>query len=277
MDLPAPFGKYELLERIATGGMAEVYLARSFGIEGFEKQLVVKRIRPELGRVGPMYYIAMEHLHGRDLTRLVKTLRADGLKLPLQVACWVVAEVCRGLAHAHGRTGHEGELLGLVHQDVSPHNILVTFAGDVKLVDFGIARLVNTAEGHKKKEDPEQAGRPGGGKYAYMSPEQAYGRAVDHRTDVFSAGIVLWELIVGHRLFRDADPSEKLRKVREAEIIHPRDEGVEIDDALWTILKRASPAIRTSATRARACSRKTCARGCSKTAITWAERTWPSG
>lgn len=269
MDLPAPFGKYELLERIATGGMAEVYLARSFGVAGFEKRLVIKRIRAELaddprfvqmfineakigvhlnhpnvvqvyelGRVGPAYYIAMEHLHGRDLTRLVKTLRADELRLPLPVCCWIVAEVCRGLAYAHGRTGTGGHLLGLVHQDVSPHNVLVTFEGDIKLVDFGIARLVNTVEA-RRNQDEEGRQRPGGGKYAYMSPEQATGEDLDHRTDVFSAGIVLWELIVGHRLFQDKDPVEKLRRVREAVIPDPRDEGIEIDDALWGILLKA--------------------------------------
>lgn len=272
MHLPAPFGKYELLERIATGGMAELYLARSFGVAGFEKHLVIKRIRPELaddprfvqmfineakigvhlnhpnvvqvyelGRVGRHYYIAMEHLHGRDLTRLVKTLRAVERRLPLPLAVAVVAEVCRGLAYAHGRTDKQGRLLGLVHQDVSPHNVLVTFTGEVKLVDFGIARLIHTAEG--QAAHPEGR-RPGGGKYAYMSPEQALGLPVDHRTDVFSAGIVLWELIVGHRLYQHDDPAEKLRLVQQAVIPHPGDEGVDIDDALWAILSRALTADR---------------------------------
>ena len=266
MKLPAPFGKYELLERIATGGMAEIYLARSFGLAGFEKRLVIKRIRPELaedprfvkmfineakigvhlnhpnvvqvyelGRVSANYYIAMEHLHGRDLTRLVKTLRAAEARLPLPVAVNIVAEACRGLAYAHGRTDASGNLLGLVHQDVSPHNILVTFAGEVKLVDFGIARLMNTTVGSEKSGTD----RPGGGKYAYMSPQQALGQPVDHRTDVYSTGIVLWELIVGHRLFKDPDPAEKLRRVQEAIIPDPREFGAEIDDALWVILQKA--------------------------------------
>ncbi|NCG21050.1 MAG: protein kinase [Rhodobacterales bacterium] len=268
MDLPAPFGKYELIKRIATGGMAEVYLARSFGVAGFEKRLVIKRIRPEsaddprfvkmfineakigvhlnhpnvvqvyeLGRVGPMYYIAMEHLHGQDLTRLVKTLRAEERRLPIPVACYVVAEICRGLAYAHGRQGTNGSLLGLVHQDVSPHNILVTYEGAVKLVDFGIARLMNTAEADNRTGNSK--GRPGGGKYAYMSPEQAIGGVVDHRTDVFSAGIVLWELLVGHRLFRHQDPSKKLALVQDAVIPDPADEGIELDPELWAIIQKA--------------------------------------
>jgi eukaryotic-like serine/threonine-protein kinase len=249
--------------------MAEVYLARSFGVAGFEKHLVIKRIRPEfadnprfvsmfineakigvhlnhpnvvqvyeLGRVEGSHYIAMEHLHGRDLTRLVKTLRAVGERLPLPIAVWVVAEVCRGLAYAHMRADSKGQLLGLVHRDVSPHNMLVTFAGEIKLVDFGIARLMHTAAGQSAAEGPARPG-PGGGKYAYMSPEQAVGKEIDHRTDIFSAGIVLWELIVGHRLYQHPDPAEKLRRVQEAVIPHPSAEGVEIDDSLWEILTTA--------------------------------------
>lgn len=283
VQLPATFGKYELLERIATGGMAEVYLARSFGVAGFEKRLVIKRIRPELardphhvslfineakigvylnhenvvqvydlGRVGRDWFIAMEHLQGRDLNKLVKALRAEDRRLPVHVAVHVVAEVCRGLAYAHGLTDAEGQPLGLVHRDVSPHNILLTYSGGVKLVDFGIARLVGTgsvpavpgtedeveqAAGDDASDAPPR--RPAGGKYAYMSPEQARGEPVDHRTDVFSAGIVLWELLVGHRLFQHADPAEKLRLVQDAIVPAPEDEGIELDDALHGILFKA--------------------------------------
>ncbi len=266
MQLPAPFGKFELLDRIATGGMAEVFLARSFGLAGFEKRCVVKRLRPELaddprfvqmfineaklgvnlnhpnivqvyelGRVGSAHYMAMEHLHGRDLTRILRRLRAMAEHVAPPVAVTILAEVCRGLAYAHARTTDDGTPLGLVHRDVSPHNVLVTFAGEVKLVDFGIARLVNTAAG-EGQEDAKPG--PGGGKYAYMSPEQARGDAIDHRSDLFSAGIVLWEMLVGQRLFHDADPEVKLDRVRRAEIPHPRERGVEIDDDLWGILSR---------------------------------------
>ncbi len=265
MPLPAPFGKYELLERIATGGMAEVYLARSSGVAGFQKRLVIKRLRPELeedprfvqmfvnearigvhlnhpnivsvyelGRVGNAHFMAMEHLHGRDLTRVVKALRAHGERIGIPVVVAIVAEVCRGLAYAHSRTAADGTPLGLVHRDISPHNLLVTFAGEVKLVDFGIARLKNAAT----SDEPAKPG-PGGGKYAYMSPEQAEGGELDHRSDIFSAGIVLWELIVGERLYQDPDPAEKLRRVREAAVEDPRDRGAPIDDALWEILQRA--------------------------------------
>ncbi|MEQ1567624.1 MAG: protein kinase [Myxococcota bacterium] len=270
MQLPAPFGKYELLERIATGGMAEVYLARSFGVAGFEKRLVIKRLRPELaedprfvqmfiaeakigvhlnhpnivqvyelGKVGTAHYIAMEHIHGRDLTRLVKLLRASDAQVPLPLAVAITAEVCRGLAYAHGRTDADGRPLGLVHRDVSPHNVLVTFAGEVKLVDFGIARLV-ASEGAVDAGSRKPG--PGGGKYAYMSPEQASGSSIDHRSDLFSAGILLWELVAGRRMYQDSDPEEKLRRVREAEVPRlpsaPLDSSG-IDEGLHAILARA--------------------------------------
>ncbi len=265
LDLPVAFGKYELLERIATGGMAEIYLARSFGVAGFERRLVIKRIREEhaqdprfvsmfiheakigvhlnhsnivqvydLGKEGPSWYIAMEHIHGRDLNKLVKALRAEQQRLPLAVAVAIVAEVCRGLAYAHGNTT-EGAT-SLVHRDVSPHNVVVTYTGEVKIVDFGIARLINTQAGN---EAGLGDGRPGGGKYAYMSPEQANGEEVDHRTDIFSAGIVLWELIVGHRLFQDPDPAAKLARVRAAVVPDPAEEGIVLDDELRSILRRA--------------------------------------
>ena len=263
MDLPAAFGKYQLLERIATGGMAEVFLARSFGVEGFEKRLVIKRILPqlarsphfvqmfireakisallshpnivsvyELGRVGEDHYIAMELIQGRDLTRTVRRRRAMGLSLPLPVAVFVTAGLARGLSYAHSRLDAHGNAAPIVHRDVSPHNVLLGFQGEVKLVDFGIARMINEL-------DPEPTGQPGGGKFAYMSPEQARGERIDHRSDIFSCGIVLYELLVNHRLFQDPDPQEKLRQVREAVVPDPRLEVPSIPTRLWEILQVA--------------------------------------
>ncbi len=263
MDLPAPFGKYQLLERVATGGMAEVFLARSFGVEGFEKRLVIKRILPqlahsqhfvqmfireakisallshpnivsvyELGKVGQDHYIAMELIHGRDLTRSVRRRRAMGLALPLPVAVYVTAGLARGLAYAHSRVDAEGNPAPIVHRDVSPHNVLLSFQGEVKLADFGIARMLNELE-------REPTGQPGGGKFAYMSPEQARGERIDQRSDIFSCGIVLYELLVNHRLFQDPDPQEKLRQVREAIVPDPREEVPAIPDRLWDILQVA--------------------------------------
>ena len=259
MDTPSRFGKYELMRRLAKGGMAEIFLARSFGVEGFERHLVIKRILPqlasspqfvglfikeakisaslshpnivqiyELGRVGTDHYIAMEYIHGRDLTRINKSMRAEGGQMPVPLAVFVVASILRGLAHAHTRTDAKGRTLNLIHRDVSPHNVMIGFQGEVKLFDFGIARLVGDS-------DPVE-GMPGGGKYAYMSPEQASGLPMDHRSDLYSAGVVLYELLVGHRLFQDPDPSEKLRKVRAAEVPDPRLENKDIPDDLWEIL-----------------------------------------
>jgi len=262
MELPAQFGKYELLDRLATGGMAELYLARSFGIEGFEKRLVIKRILPslassdhfvglfvqeakicsllshpnvvhvfDLGRVEEDHYIAMEHIHGRDLTRTVRKLRAHGRKLPLHFAVLIVACMARGLAYAHSRKGPDGKPLGIVHRDISPHNVMLSFEGEVKVLDFGIARMEGTVTGGAE-------GQPGGGKFAYMSPEQAAGLAIDNRTDIFACGIVLYELLVNHRLFQHPDPEEKLRRVVEAEVPDPRVEVPEISEQLWAILQK---------------------------------------
>ncbi|MCB9793249.1 MAG: protein kinase [Alphaproteobacteria bacterium] len=250
--------------------MAEVFLARSFGVEGFEKRVVIKRILPALsrsphfvsmfireakisamlshpnvvqvfalGREGDDYYIAMEHIHGRDLTRLVRRLRSQGRSVPMELAVYIAAGIARGLAYAHSRSGPGGETLHIVHRDVSPHNVLLSFQGEVKLVDFGIARLVG--------DDDDDDDGPGGGKFAYMSPEQAKGEPIDRRSDIFSCGIVLYELLVNHRLFQDPDPAEKLRKVKEALIPDPRQEVPGLPDRLWEILQRAlarSPADR---------------------------------
>ncbi len=263
MDLPAQIGRYQILDRIAQGGMADVFLARTFGIEGFEKRLVIKRIRPplarsprlvamfineariavslnhpnivqvyELNRADDDWFIAMEHIHGRDLTRIRRTFEAQGRRMPLPLAVFAVATALRGLAYAHGLRDQDGRPLGIVHGDISPHNVVVSFTGEVKVVDFGIARLAGKGAG-------EEVDRPGGGKFAYMSPEQVRGEPLDQRSDIYSAGIVLYELLVGHRLFQHTDPEEKLRRVREAIIPDPRDENPDVPDDLWCILQRA--------------------------------------
>src|SRR4029078_402726 len=187
MDLPSRFGKYELLDRIATGGMAEVFLARSFGAAGFEKRLCINGILPDLaqspkfvsmfireakisaslshpnivqvfdfGKVGPDHYIAMEHMFGRDLTRLNKALRAHGRLMPLPLALYIVSSLLRGLGYAHARQAPDGSRLDLVHRDVSPLNVMVSFQGEVKLFDWGIARLIG------QSGDQKAPGQPGG-------------------------------------------------------------------------------------------------------------------
>lgn len=268
MQLPAPFGKYELLELIGTGGMADVFLARTFGVAGFEKRLVIKRIKEEhagdprfvslfiheakigvhlnhpniialyeLGKVADSWYIAMEHLHGRDLNKVARALRTGRRRMDPPDAVRIIAEVCRGLAFAHGGGGEAG--VGLVHRDVSPHNIFVTFNGEVKLVDFGIARLLEGGDARQRDDLLDAAVVPGAGKYAYMSPEQAGGQVVGPRSDLFSAAVVLWELLAGEKLHGGSEREDKLRRVREADIPDPRTRGADIDDVLWATLKKA--------------------------------------
>ncbi len=265
--LPATFGDYQLTELIAVGGMAEVFLARRLGADGFEKRLVIKKIAPalaknprfvqmfvheaklsvalnhpnivqvfDLGRVGSDPYMAMEYIHGRDLTQTLRVIRRNGEQLEVGLAVFVAGKVLRGLGYAHARTSPDGRPLNIVHRDVSPHNVVVSFEGDVKLVDFGIARLVGES---LSETDPAQAGRPGGGKFAYMSPEQAQGKPVDRRSDLFSLAVVLYEMLAGKRLFANDDPDEKLRQVIECLVPDVRPLHPGVPEELWVILQKA--------------------------------------
>jgi serine/threonine-protein kinase len=217
------FGKYTLLEPLASGGMADVFRAETAGAAGVTKEVALKLVRGEHGAddefvrmfiqearlasrlthanvvqvfefdaVDGRYYIAMELVRGRNLARVMERCREQGVRLGLPRAVHLTVEAARGLAYAHRLAGTDGRPLGLVHRDVSPHNLLVSFEGEVKIADFGIARAMGraglTAPGTIK------------GKLAYMAPEQARGEAVDARADVFSLGIVLWELCTGRRL-----------------------------------------------------------------------------
>ncbi|MCP4870557.1 MAG: protein kinase [Proteobacteria bacterium] len=259
---PIRFGKYQLIEKIATGGMAEVYKAKSYGVAGFERLLVIKKILPHLSRnpefvrmfineakiavslnhanvvqvydlgvVDKDYYMAMEFIHGHDLMRVIKLGRKTRRFLPIPTGVHIISEVARGLDYAHTLCDPGGRPLNVVHQDVSPHNILISYEGDVKLVDFGIARVGEVAE--------EEAGKMAGGKFAYMAPEQALGHGVDSRSDIFAAGIILYELITGQRLYAGKDRKEKMRMVRGAEIPPPRAVNPEIPGRLEEILLKA--------------------------------------
>jgi serine/threonine protein kinase len=229
-DISAPvvtgrrLGKYEILRHIATGGMAEIHLARATGIEGFEKLCVIKQILPNLaenrefvdmfldearlaatlhhsnvvqvydiGSVAGVFFFSMEFLHGEDVSRINKAVVARGEKFPLDHAMSIAIGACAGLHYAHEKTGMDGRALNIVHRDVSPANVFVTFDGGIKLLDFGIAkaslRQTQTRVGTLK------------GKIRYMSPEQCRGAEIDRRSDVFSLCIMLWELTTGARLF----------------------------------------------------------------------------
>ena len=254
------FGKYSMLEKIATGGMAEVWRARIHGMAGFEKTLVVKRILDhlgkddefvrlfideariavsllhanivqvfELGEVDGAYYIAMEYMHGLDLSRLASRGKRIG-PFPIPLACLIVGEVLKALDFAHNRLSENGESLNIVHCDISPQNILVSFAGEVKLTDFGISRA-----GFQTKSQQAVVR----GQYAYMSPEQVGGRPLDGRSDLFSLAIVLFELVTGRRLFKAKTREETLARVRRAEVPSPKGYRAEVSDGLEKFLLKA--------------------------------------
>ena len=237
------FGRYRLVELLASGGMADVWRAEVSGAAGVVREVALKLVRGEheassdfvkmfveearlasrlthanivqvhdFDEVGGRYYIAMELVRGHHLGRVVERARERGLPLGLPRAVNIVAEVAKGLAHAH-RASEGGRPLGIVHRDVSPHNVLVSFEGEVKLADFGIAR----AAGQVGLTEPGTVK----GKLAYMPPEQALGGAVDARADLYALGVVLWELCAGRRLFARDTEAATWAAVTSAEPVSP--------------------------------------------------------
>jgi serine/threonine-protein kinase len=272
-DAPSRFGKYTLLRRIAQGGMAEIFLAHQRGTDAkFEKLLVIKRILPELekepmfvemmlheariavqlahpsllqvfdtGKIEERTFIAMEHVHGADIRAIVRQMKKkDVLAFPLEHALGIVMGVAAGLAYAHERRGRDGELLGIIHRDVSPQNIMVTFHGDVKLIDFGIARSdkLAAAFGGPQQLDETKTGKLKG-KVPYMSPEQCRAELLDARSDVFSLGTVLFELTTGKRLFKGQSDFETLKLICDREYPAPVDVNPDYPAALSAIVTRA--------------------------------------
>lgn len=238
---PKQFGKYYLIEKLAVGGMAEIYKAKTYGVDGFEKLLVLKRILPhcsadrdfitmlvdeaklsvtlshanvvqvyDLGKVGDDYFISMEYINGVNLRDIIYRCRDKGIQISDELATYIISEVCKGLDYAHRKTDNSGTPLGIVHRDVSPQNILISFDGEVKIVDFGIAKaamnISHTMAGILK------------GKIAYMSPEQALGKSVDYKADLFSTGIVLYETLTLEKLFTGESQFEVLKKIRSTKI-----------------------------------------------------------
>jgi serine/threonine-protein kinase len=245
--LPRQFGKYTLLRKLASGGMAELYLALHRSVAGFEKLVVIKRILPQMnndqafidmllheariaatlshpnivqtfdvGQAESSYFIAMEHIHGEDIRSIVRGMRKKNVnEFPVAHALTIVSGVCAGLAYAHEKRGLDGQLLNIVHRDISPQNIVITFTGDVKVVDFGIAKSETFAE--------EKQGGQLKGKVPYMSPEQARGEDIDWRSDIFAAGVILFELTTGRRLFKGQNEFETLKLITEREYPLPSD------------------------------------------------------
>lgn len=237
-EFPSPFGRYLLLKRLSRGGMGEIFLAKVGEIIGFEKFVIIKKILPQLaanddfivrfideaqiaiklshvniaqvaevGRVDGEYFLAIEYIEGRDLRRLLRRCREIGYRLPVDLCLYIAREVAAGLAYAHRRTGPKGQALSLVHCDISPPNVMVSYEGEVKIIDFGIARsALRTADSNPNI---------GFGKFGYMAPEQLIrGGLIDRRTDIYAAGVVLYELLTGERLYTFPDGTDYRQMAR---------------------------------------------------------------
>ncbi len=255
-------GRYEILRKLTSGGMAELLLARATGMQSFERHVVIKRIHAVLARdqrfvqmfldearlaaslhhqnivqvydVGEQdgqYFFAMEYVHGEDLRKLHAKMRDTQQQVPIEIAISIVAAAAAGLHHAHEQRGPNFEPLDLVHRDVSLTNILVGYDGSVKLLDFGLAkaqlRSVKTRTGNLK------------GKAAYMSPEQCMGRLLDRRSDVFALGIVLYELLTARRLFKAANDFMSMAAIVDSEVPPPSAHRADLPPALDEIVMRA--------------------------------------
>jgi len=256
------FGKYTLIDRIAVGGMAEIFLARQAGLEGFEKTIVIKRIRPhlssqksfvkmflneaklaaqlnhpnivqiyDLGKIGESYFIAMEYIFGRDMRRIIPKADSLGIPFPMVYALKIASSVCEGLYYAHQKMDIYGQPLNIVHRDVTPENIFVSFDGTVKVLDFGIAKAANQIEQTKAGEIK--------GKLSYMSPEQCMGKPLDSRSDIFSLGVVLYEWITGFKLFTGESEVGILKSITEGKIYAPSYFKADIPEAVEKILMKA--------------------------------------
>lgn len=249
--LSETFGRYRLLERLGEGGMAEVFKAKSFGVEGFEKVLVIKRILPKLAEQGRFvdmfvheaklavrlshanivqvfdlgrvdhpngdptsYFIAMEYVPGLDLATLLARCRRAKRPIPLAMAVFMTAEIAKALDHAHRRRDEQSRPLGIVHRDISPQNILLSWEGEVKVTDFGIAKATQSMTDEEVGEN--RAGRIRG-KLAYMSPEQSRAGAIDGRSDLFSLGTVLYEMLAGSNPFAAPTAFEIMRRLQASE------------------------------------------------------------
>lgn len=257
----AKLGHYTLLEKIAQGGMAEIYKAKTVDPEGIERLVVIKRIlqhissQPEyvemlideakiavhfthgniaqiydLGRVNQDYFIVMEYVDGKTLSQIFRTLRDRHQKIPIDILLYCFIELSRALSYIHRKTGPSGKKLGVVHRDISPQNIILSYAGHVKLIDFGVAKA-------DFLEEKTEAGVLKG-KFAYMSPEQTYGSRLDHRSDIFPLGTLLWEMATGERLFKKKNNRDTIKAVQKAKFEWASQRRADIPQALDKIMGR---------------------------------------
>ena len=257
------FGRYVLTKKLAAGGMAEIYRAKYIGEGGFEKKVAIKRLLPawsadkdfitmlideakalvhlqhhnivqvfELGKEGESFFISMELIEGLNLGALFNRLTAGGIVLPLKYTIYIICQILEALDFAHKQAGTDGKLLGIVHRDVSPPNVLLSWNGEIKVADFGIAKGA-----HRTYETTVTQVK---GKYSYMSPEQATGQSVDHRTDIYAAGILLYELLTLHKLYDAPNDLEVIELVKKSQIPlkHLHETDPELKDILLKSLKR---------------------------------------
>jgi serine/threonine protein kinase len=266
--LPRSFGRYALFDFVGKGGMAEIYLARQRTELGATRLCVVKQILPglagdprfsemlvheaklaarlnhanvvqvfDLGRADDRLFIAMEYVEGFDLNDLLRRCSRAKVPLPFELAVHVMREALRGLDYAHRRRSDEGQPLGVVHRDVSPSNLLLSFEGEVKVCDFGIARANDTIAAGSSAHELDEAIK---GKAGYMSPEHARGETIDARADVFAAGIVLWELAAGRRLYKAGEGRDALlEQARRAEVPELPPGGLPAEATLRAIVAKA--------------------------------------
>lgn len=258
---PVRFGKYLLMEKLATGGMAQLFRAKIIGVQGFEKFIAIKQILPHLaeekelissfideaklaallnhqdvvqiydfGNVEGSYFITMEYLFGKDLRMIANKSKEKGLPLRLEQCLYITSRICSGLDYAHKLKDFQGKPLNIIHRDISPQNVIITYEGHVKIVDFGIAKA-------RSQSTITQVGMIKG-KVAYMSPEQAAGKTIDHRSDIFPTGILLYEMLSGKRMFT-GDTLQILAKVRRAEFEPPEAAISDLPPKLYRILHLA--------------------------------------
>lgn len=262
MTKPRPFGHYFILEKIAQGGMAEIFKGLTYDFSGLKKFIVIKRILPhiavnkdfikmlideakiavrlshgniaqtfDLGKVADDYFIVMEYVDGRTISQIYKKTVEYKTFIPIPISAYVVSEICNGLDYMHRRKDENGRSLEIVHRDISPQNVILTESGNVKIVDFGVAKAAF------KLSEMERGVLKG--KFAYMSPEQTEGKNIDFRSDIFSTGVVLWEMLTGRRLFKKKSNPETIEAVQAMTVFPPSAYRNEIPSDLDEIVMRA--------------------------------------
>ena len=262
MSIDWIFGEYKILKKVATGGMAEVFLAKRVAMKGFEKLLAIKKILPQFseneefismfideaklaaqlnhrnivqiydfGNQQGSYYIAMEYVFGKDLRTILKKSRDKHQRLPLTQCAYIITEAARGLEFAHNLKDHYGKPINIIHRDISPQNIFISYEGDVKIADFGIAKAAS--------QSTETRAGVLKGKILYMSPEQAWGKTIDRRSDLYSLGVLFYEMVADRKMVEADSEFSMLEKVRNAEVEFPPEIFEKIPKSLSYIIKKA--------------------------------------